>query len=379
MRRAAGLRQAAARRRTTAALAIALAAVFMGGARAQAPAPAAVWQLELHSDRHSDALPLKALDRDAWEALSPRRGRNLTTIDDAVLLSRRQGAWTWGLVARTSATLVVGEAALQLAAEVQAGRQPATDRTTQVDVHLRGFSGAGLVLGRAQALGAGWSATWQVQALSLGRWIERRLEGPVQYQAATGTYGFALQSSELDNRLDFPFRTDFAAHGAGLLLAGSLAWEGSSAWAHIRLHDGGWLRWRGVPQQDAVLDTATRAIDSDGFLIYRPLIEGRNSQASRQRLQPWQGVLAAGLRLGDGQRPGLRLDYVPDFGVLPALTWAWPASAARGLSLGAQWQVHQRRLDLAVGWRGFELRAGADRLGGGARSRAIAVGYIGAI
>ena len=378
MRRRAGPRNGVARRRAAAALTSALAGAFMGGVQAQDTAPGAAWQIELHSDRHSDALPLAAFDRDAWDALSPRRGRNLITVDDALRLSRRQGAWTWGLVARSSATLVAGEQALRLAADINAGRRPAGDEATQVDVRLRGFTGAGLVLGRAHALGAGWQATWEVQALSLGRWLERRFEGPVQYLAATGTYGFALRSSELDSRLDFPFRRDFAARGTGLLLAGALAWEGEFAWVRAGLRDGGWLRWRGVPQQDATLNTATRAVDGDGFLVYQPLIEGRNTQTARQRRQPWRSVLAAGARLPNGQQPGLRLEHVPGFGVLPAFTWAWPAAAPGGLSLGAQWQVHERRLGVAVGWRGFVLRAGADRLDAAARSREFAFGYVGA-
>ncbi len=354
--------------RGAAALACALAAV----AQAQ---DAPVWQLQVHSSRHSDAVRLADFDRDAWEAVAPRRGRNLTTVDDAVRLSLRQGAWTWALVGRSQATLVAGEQALRLAADVDAGRRPAADVAVQIDVRLRGFSGVGLALGRGHALGGGWRADWEGQVLSLSRWLERRFIGPVQYRAATGTYEFALQSSELDNRLDFPFRSDFGSRGAGLLLAAGLVWDGDAAWARAELRDGGWLRWRGVPQQDATLNTATQAVDADGFLIYQPLIEGRNTQAGRQRHLPWRATLAAGLRQG-GQRWGVEAAHVPDFGWLPALSWETGAAGAS--TLGVRWQLHERRLVLSAGWRGFNVRAGADRLGAGARSRELALGYAGA-
>jgi len=360
------------------ALAVALAGAPAVGARAQA-ADAAVWQLQVQSSRHSDALRLADFDEDSWAAVAPRRGRNLTALDDSVRLARRQGAWTWALVARSQATLSAGEQTLRLAADIDAGRRPPADQDVQVDVRLRGFSGAGLALGREHLLAGGWRATWELQLLSLSRWLERRFEGPVQYRVATGRYEFALRSSELDNRLDFPFRTDFASRGSGLLWGGGVAWDGEAAWARAELHDGGWLRWRGVPQQDAVLDTATQAVDADGFLIYKPLIEGRNTQAGRQRRQPLRATLAAGWRQSDAARWGVEATHLPDFGWLPALSWTSGAGSTAGApTWGARWQLHERRLVLSAGWRGFTLRAGADRLGAAARSRELALGYAGA-
>jgi hypothetical protein len=37
--------------------------------------------------------------------------------------------------------------------------------------------------------------------------------------------------------------------------------------------------------------------------------------------------------------------------------------------------VHERRLTLALVWRGLNLRLGADRLGGQAHSRDVGVSY----
>lgn len=365
-------RAAGARAWLLAAVAGALATTT--GAQAQG-ATAPSWQLQLHSIRQSDALRLADFDRDDWQAVTPRRGRNLISQDDSARLSLRHGAWTWALVARSQATLVADEQALRLAVDIDAGRRPTADQAVQVDVRLRGFSGAGLALGHELTLAPGWRASAELQLLSLSRWLERRFTGPVQYSATTGAYDFGLQSREFDNRLDFPFRTGFGSRGVGLLLGGSLAWDGPSTWARAELRDGGWLRWRGMPQQDATLDTATQAVDPDGFLIYRPLIEGRNTQAGLQRRLPWRGLLAAGVRAGADHRLGLQLEHVPDFGLLPALTWQ--AGGPQALQLGARWHLHERRLVLSAAWRGFTLRAGADRLGAAARSRELALGYFG--
>ncbi len=358
------------------ALAAALVCLLATAARAQeATAPA--WQLQAHSIRHSDALRLADFDSDDWQAVAPRRGRNLTRLDDGLRLQTQRGAWTWALVARSQATLLVGEQTLALARDIDGGRRPPADLALQANARLRGFSGGGLALGREHALAGGWRAGWELQALSLARWLERRLDGPVQFSAATGTYGFALRSTEVDNRLDFPFRQDFARRGSALLLATTLAWDGGPAWARAELRDGGWLRWRGMPRQDAKLDTATQAVDADGFLIYRPLIEGRNTQDGLQRHLPWRASVAAGVQLGQGQRLGLHAERLPDFGWLPAVSWQTGGAAPGAPSFGARWQLHERRLVLMADWRGFSLRAGADRLGATARSRELALGYAG--
>lgn len=345
------------------------------GGPADAGDRAPVWQITLHSAQHNDAVPLALPGDDTWRRLAPRGGRNLAYQDDELRWSRRQAGWTWSLLARNHATLVASQPALALAALVANGRRPASDTSWQADVHLRAFAGAGLAIGHSQALAPGWSVHGEAQVLALSRWRARDLDGPVRYSTATGQYDFGLQSQELDNRLVFPFRQDFAHRGAGLLLAGGLDWQGSSFWARAAVRDGGWLRWRGVPQQQATLDTATEALDAEGFLLYKPLVTGRNGQAGAQRWLPWRSQVAVGATLASGQRLGLQLDTLPGFGVLPALLWQRPATVAGGLALGADWQMHERRLTLSSAWQGLSLRVGADRLGSAAQSRLLALGY----
>lgn len=361
-------------RTATAARALLLSAALAPGAEAAEP-PQATWQLGLQSDRHSDALPLSALGDDAWQRLAPRPGRNLAYVDDELRLSRTQGGWTWSVLARSHATLVASDSALALAALVDSGRRPAADAQWAVQARLRAFAGAGLALGHEHTLAPGWSVRWEAQALALGRWRERRFDGPVQYGVATGTYQFDLASEDLDNRLDFPFRQAVARRGAGLLLAGELAWQGDTAWARAGLRDGGWLRWAGLPRQQATLDTATQAVDADGFLVYQPLVQGRYRQDGLTRWLPWRATVAAGARLPGGQRLGLQVETLPGWGALPTLQWQRPAATPGGLALGADWRLHERRLDLSLDWAGLTLRAGADRLDGQARSRVLAVGY----
>lgn len=362
-----------------------LAALSAAGRAQPAAPPDAVWQLSLQSDRHSDALPLSAWGDDDWRQLQPRSGRNLAYIDEQLRLQRRSGAWTLGLVARSQATLVAGQQTLALAALLAQGRQPTLAQHWAVDMRLRGFSGAGLSLGLASAAGDRWaqalSATtggqWQAslsaELLALGRWRERQLSGSATHAGgAAGGYGFALQSDERDDQLSTPFQQAFARRGSGLLLGAALQWQGADWSARASLQDGGWLHWRGLPRQQLALDTATLGFDADGFLQYQPLLTGQNSQRGQTRWQPWAGTLALQHQFGGAGSLELRLRQLPGAPLLPALQWRQRSGA---LQWGLGWQLHERRASVDLAWGGWTLRAGADRLGAGAHSRQLALGW----
>lgn len=350
-------------------------------AAAAAAGTAGTLGFSLGSDHHADAVPLSALSggdfgRVQAARLAPRQGRNLAWIDDEARLRwQAPSGWQWSVLARQSGSLVISDDALRLAAQIAQGQALASDADWRVQARLRAFSGAGLALGRESDLGA-WRISWELQGLALGRWRQRDVAGWVQGQAASQSYAFALRSDETDNRLDLPFQTTAASQGAGLLGALSLQWRGDVLQAGLALRDAGWLHWSRLPAQGMTLDTRTAATDADGFLLYRPLIQGQNQQATLTRWQVPRWTLSADVRLagssalGGEQRVGLRLDTLPGAPVLPALTWQRPSQGRSGLGgvqWDAAWQLHQRRLTLGLklerAWGGLLLRAGADAHG----------------
>jgi hypothetical protein len=335
-------------------------------------ADAASWQFGLRSDHHSDAVELRDLDGDALRSLAPRPGRNLAYVDDELRASRRLGDWTWSLLARSRATLVVNADALALVAHVEAEPAARGSAHWATEARWRGFTGAGLEVERRFVLGDAWQARVGVQGLLLRHWRERRIDGTVDYDAATAAYAFDLRSTQTDDRLSFPFRRGFAARGAALLFSGELAWQGDRWHATLGASDVGWLRWRGVPQEQAQLSTTTRAYDADGFVIYRPLIQGVDSQGGRTRAAPARASASlAWQATRDAQLIGAA-DWIAGFGALPRVAWQqrWGA-----LELGAAWRTHERRLTLSAAWQGLRLQLGADRAGGSARSREFALLY----
>lgn len=355
---------------------LALGAVLFAASPVTAsPAAEAGWQLTLRSQQHSDATAL-GLGRDPRaEDLAPRSGRNLAYIDDEVRLARRTaGGWMVGLLARSRATLVASADTLALFQQVDGGADLAADRRWAVDARFRGFGGGGLVFGRTHGLGGGWSAQWELQALVLQRWRERRITGTAGATAASGEYDFALHSVQRDDGLAFPFQSGFPSRGSALLGGLTLAWQGGPWQFEAAVMDAGWQRWRGLPRQDAVLDSRTAAVDAQGYLVYRPLIQGQNGPATAMQAAPawgrfvtrWQppGAGATGVEAG--------ADLLPGFGPLPWLGVTAPVGASQ---LALQWRTHERRLTLQWTWQGFTLTVGADRLGRAARSRDIGLAW----
>lgn len=333
------------------------------------------WSLLVQQRSHADALPLARLGDDDPAALRPRPGRNLAYLEDTLRLARRFGAWHLTLLARQSATLVAGADTLALAADLDAGRQPVDPRHWTVRARWQGFAGAGLAAGRRHALAPGWTLDWETQALALGRWQARRLDGQVRYDPASRSYALQLVAEREDDRLAFPFQRGFAAHGGALL--GGVRVQGAIGPWRLQggVEDGGWLHWQGLPRQTQVIDTDRETVDADGYVVYRPLVQGRNAQSPLTRWHPARGLLAID-RLGPGgQRFGASLTLLPGFGALPSLTWERPAATPGGASLAAAWRWHERRLDLQWQWQGWRWQAGLDRAGAGVRSRAWGLSY----
>ena len=330
------------------------------------------WQLQARHEQHSDALALRDFGDGASAKLAPRSGRNLAYVDDEVRASRGSCIGTWSVLARQSATLVTSRGALALALDAASAGRPAHSERWDVRGRYLAFVGAGIEWQGLWAPRPGWTLGFGAQGLALRHLRERQIDGMAGFDAASQAYDFDLASFEASDRLAFPFQTGFSARGWGLLFSGQIAWQGEQFGARLALHDAGWLRWSGLPQQDARLASATQAFDSDGFVIYQPLIQGSNSQPGRTRSPPLRMTVAMDWRFDARSRMELRLDSLQGYGVLPAVS----ASRDFGdLRLGMAWRSHERRTTLGLSWRGWRIDIGADRLGRGARSEEFGLTY----
>lgn len=348
-----------------------LSGLLLAACAAQAADDTAQWLLQARTNRHSDFGSLSDLDADDPARFHARGGRNLAYMDDEVRVQRTQGPWGIALLARSTATLhATGETVEAYRHARRVGRD-ASDHHWRVDGRLRGFTGGGLELSRTIAPGGEWSGLVLVQALALTRWRDRRVVGTADFAAASATYAFDLRSSEVNDRLDFPFQRSHAPRGAALLFGADVRWQRGDWTLTGSVRDLGWLYWKRVPQQDFTLSSSTQAIDENGFVIYRPLLQGRNSQGGLTRGAPVRLAAAARWETRPRHAWTLATDYVQDFGLLPSLAWAQPLGPVQ---TELDWRFHERRLTLGLAWEGWRLRVGADRIGD-VRSRLLELRY----
>lgn len=342
-------------------------------AAAPAVTLAAGWSVDLTSSRHADAIPLHRLDiEDVAGQLDPRPGRNIAYLHDELRVSRQSGPSTWSLLVRNEATLTGTRDSFDLARSVETVGTPEQSRQWLVDAQFRSYVGAGVAWRRAFQVASGWDAWFGVQALWLTQWREFALKGPAAYDAALKQWRFDLRYERNDTRLDLPFQDPYAGSGQALLTEGGLRWTVGDVAAAVSWRDAGWARWRGLPQQHLVLSTTTQAVDSDGFVIYKPLAQGGYHQRTLHRDEA--GIVTT--RLTWAMSPdtlwAVSADHVADFGYLPRLAVRHRVADA---SLSGAYDVHERRLGVGVAWRGLQLAFGTDRLGDEARSREFRVAY----
>lgn len=352
---------------------LALLSPVLAHAQAAPAASSGSWIFSARSVHHGEAVPLSALDDEdqALEQLDPRPGRNIAYVDDEARLSYTKGAWSWSLLARNSAVLVTNHDTLEMVQQISSDVTPAADRQWQAQVRYESFQGGGLELGYRFEPARQWRVNTAAQLLQLRHWRQRTLNGQVNFSAANDTYAFDLKSTQTDDRLKFPFQGPKDGSGAGLLLAGEVGWRDDTWAASLGVRDLGWLRWNSLPQQYATLSTQTQSYDADGFVIYKPLIEGRNSQEGyTHKLRGWWTARAS-WRASEAGELELSSDWVQDFGALPGIAWR---QRLADVDVSLQWRFHERRATVSLGWQGWWLRAGADKLGSEQRSRELALG-----
>lgn len=330
------------------------------------------WSLLLHSDRHSDFSSLADLREDDRSGYRARSSRNLAYVEEEARVQRTTGAWTWSLLARSSATLVANRDAIGALRHLHGLGRDANDRQWNVDARLRGFSGFGAEVGHRFSPGPEWTGLVLVQALALTRLRDRHITGAADFEGATSTYGFDLRSRETNDRLDFPFRQDVAPRGAALLFGGEIGWKRGPWSLTAGMRDLGWLHWRQVPQQEFTLASRTRDVDAEGFVVYRPLVQGQNRQGGRTRTAPPRAMLAGGWQATPDGELRLRARHFQGFGWRPSAGWAQRFGT---VETETSIDFEERRIVVDARWERWQLRLGFDRPDGAAQSRVFGIRY----
>ena len=343
---------------------ITMASLAAVPASASAQGTSGGWQVSVQSEHHLDGAPLSLLDSDAlWQTIRPRPGANLAYVIDEVDAGRRVDDWTVSLVARERGEVIANRDALAVGRVVDSGDDPATSRHWTVSAQAFGFVGAGLAVERQWQPADQWRLRTGVQVLALTRVIDRRITGWGSYDAAAGTYSADLHSWQADDHLRFPFQRGHASTGQAFLMDGELAWHAASAdggddiRVALRWKDVGLLQWTGLPQQQETLSNQLTQRDANGFVVYQPLIQGRDIQTRWRRWSVPLSELELDEPVMDAGHWIVASRYLPGAGLLPRIG---ARQSASDWHFEEDWHVHERRAAVAVGFAGLRLSGGAD-------------------
>ncbi len=355
-----------AARGARAACAIAMFAVAAALVPAGARADDAAWSFDTRSERHLDGAPLADFeDPHLWRVLRPRAGLDVGYLFEDASASRSEGGWTFSLVARERATVVASRDTLDLARLIDTGEAPVADRAFHVRANAFGFGGGGLGVAREWTADPQWTLHAGLQALVLARVIDRTIAGSAAWNQADGTYAAQLESPRADDKLRFPYEQGHARFGEALLADLAVRWHDDVFSAAAALHDVGRLQWAGLPQQQETLQNRHATRDANGFVVYEPLIQGRDTQSTWRRWCVPVSEAEVSVKTGAAGQWTLATRYIPGGLFLPRIG---AHQAMAGWGLEEQWNVHERRADVAVRVAGWRVGVGSDRLDATRRS-----------
>jgi hypothetical protein len=339
-----------------------------GLANAQAAAP--MWRLELRTNRHSDVGPIAEMGGPAEGSDFRIRGsRNLAYMDDEVRLSRSSGSLDWSLLVRSFGVMVANRDALAAANHVEGTARKNASEQWNIAARMTSFTGAGAEV--KLRLATQLPLTVSAQALALTRLRELSIDGPASFEPNSGTYSFDLHGDKAGGNLTFPFMHSYSRNGFGLLFGAETQWDIQPLQFRAALRDLGWLYWNDLPRQHSDLTTQTREVDANGFVIYKPALQGQNTQKAYLTRAVARLSGEAIWRLESGSALKASVDAIPSFGLLPAVAWRTRLAGAE-VELG--WRFHEQRAELAIDAGALNLRFGWDGIGK-TRSRLLSIAY----
>lgn len=330
----------------------------------------------LHSDIHSDPLPLRYFGQDRWvEHLQARPGRNLVRMDQSVelVLFSDRHQQSISLLTRQFARLVASEETVRRFANVSSKNFDNQDWHLMPDMSVQGFSGTGLKWQQVFAIQSDTKLHLGLQGLTLNSLYARDLQGELSYQANTQSYAFDASSTEITNRLKYPFQKSYEPTGQALLFNAHMKWRSETWGLEVGVRDVGWLRWQQLPQQFLQLNSNVNERDSNGYLLFKPLLQGQNSQSTVLWHAPWTADIQVNWSFTPTRQMSLPWQYIPQFGWLPALRYS---DQSNPFQWAVEWRHHDRNLVMEAQWKHWSIGWGLNNFNAERHSQVWRLNYL---
>ena len=332
-------------------------------------------EFKIKSDVQSDPLPVKYLGNSNWMSyLEARPGLNLIRIDKSVEIevANQDKSVSFGLITRSLGRLLITEESVRYLGVVAKREAQTKDWLVDAQMSVQGFSGTGIQWQKKYDLSP--HIEWRVgaQGLMLTNLQSRDISGQMGYLQLDQTYRFEVMANDKNSRLKLPYQDATSKFGQGLLFQSHLAWQSENFGVQFGVKDFGILRWQSMPQRVMNLNTNVTERDTNGYLLYRPLVTGQNSQSSVKIKSPWTVELMPHWSPSQGYYLSMPWQYIPSFGWLKA--YRWTDSKAK-FPWAVEWREHERNLVLQSQWGPWSADLGLSSFNAHSRSQLFKLSY----
>jgi hypothetical protein len=290
-----------------------------------------------------------------------RSGRNLVQVNQFLALRRVDATsrHQWSVLYRQLGRVVMDETTAVRIRQIAIGTETAQDWRWHPQLSYQGFAGYGMGWAYQAPVHEGAYVEGGTQVLSVNSLSARDVNGTVDFDAGLQRYSLNVQSVQSANRLDFPFQKTYDSAGLALFLNGRVGWRSGLWHLSVGVRDAGWLQWQGLPRQVLNYNTQNQVRDANNYVVFKPLVQGQNSQNASRWRAPWTGELQVSVNMTPQASLSLPWEYVPEFGWLPAMRWQAQAGA---LQWSATWRRHQKDVHTQWHWGPWSLTWAAGRI-----------------
>jgi hypothetical protein len=298
----------------------------------------------VHYYAGSDWTAINRIDGDWRERFAPRDGRNVAVRFLHAEVGVARGPWRVSYLRRQEAVLETNRDTLELYYLEQNNLPVPVGRPYALRLYGNAFEAEGLKVARSFELGHGETFVLRTAVgASLLRGARARF-GAVDGTAvatAPDTFAFNAAWTEYGTKKRFPFITPGSPEGAGYAFDTEVdyAWGRGNRLTLTVTDLWSKIAWRDLPATEARANSNAAARDPQGFIIYHPVVSGRNARQSRdQRLDAKTTLLytrTLGAWTAGAGALAVRGNVMPRLGLDYRLGTSWRAAIERDFRFGA--------------------------------------------
>lgn len=250
-----------------------------------------------------DGIPIRQFDKDWSVGFAPRTGRNVSFQRNRGEAGVEKGAWRLAWEYRQEAVLITNRDTMELVHLYKQRVKLAAPTAFDVQARMEAWSAQGLRVSRWFELPGGRATQAPRLNLALALYGKPRVrDNAVTGSATRGTsdeYTVDLVQTDINSRFSYPFMQQ-AYGGSGSSASLALDWPLGAAGSFKLKLDDVWsrMRLRNLPQTEQRVNSAVAHYDEQGYINYRPLLSGQNSQVGRSSKLRRSGAATLASRFG---------------------------------------------------------------------------------